>query len=202
MLVTVAVLSMQPWSSCRGAAFTGPPTLNSQGGGGSLVPSMRKQHRWAQFNVLSSTLFSGGGGEAQLFNLHVILTDTQSACLLYYPTQPGVLSQKLSSAILENSKSRSTQKNSNPCYSWLFMYCDFSIFFYYLVLICLLFISLHLLFTFKRFSYIFSTQSRSKYTHIHLYTHSITYIYFISTHLHSMYTYIHKYTHPRYTHKN
>jgi len=127
-MLTVAVLSTQPWSSCRGAAFTGPPTPNRVGGGVPLVLSMLSQHSWAQFNVLSSTLFSGGGGEAQLFNLHVILTDTQSACLLYYPTQPGVLSQKLSSATLENSKSRSTQKNSNPCYSWLFMYCDFSIF--------------------------------------------------------------------------
>jgi hypothetical protein len=50
----------------------------------------------------------------------------------------------------------------------------FQYFFYYLVLIFLLFISLHLLFTSKWFSYIFSTQSRSKYTHIHSYTHSIT----------------------------
>jgi len=121
----------------------------------------------AQMSTVQYTFkhpFSGGGGKAQLFNLHVIPTDTQSACLL--TTQPGVLSQKLSSAILENSKSRSTQKNSSPCHDYL---CIVISVFLLSSLICLLFIFLHLLFSVKRFSYIFPTQSRSNtlYTSIH-----------------------------------
>jgi len=48
MLATVAVLSMQPWSSCRRAAFADPPTLGRRGGGGFRVPTTCKQHRWAK----------------------------------------------------------------------------------------------------------------------------------------------------------
>ena len=116
VLVTVAVLSMQPWSSCRRAAFIDPPPLRRGGGGGFCVPTIRKQHRCAEFNTLSSTLSVEGEGKLN-YSIYTWFNIYTNSVFTHNPARLTL--QKLPSAILENSKSRSSQKNSNSCHDYL-----------------------------------------------------------------------------------
>ena len=116
MLVTVAALSIQPWSSCLGAAFADPPTLGRGVGGGFCVPTTRRQHRWAQFNTLSSTLSVEGRGKLNYSN-YTCFQQIYSQRVKYQPSQ--AFSLRSSSNIRKFSSLRSSQKNSNLCHDYL-----------------------------------------------------------------------------------
>ncbi len=91
MLVTVAVLSIQPWSSCLGAAFAtlllfAPSERGRGGGGGFCVSTTRRQHIWARFNTLSSTLSVEGRGKLK-YSIYTCFQQIYSQRVKYQPSQ-------------------------------------------------------------------------------------------------------------------
>jgi len=93
MLVTVAVLHIQPWLSCLGAAlrpsYSSPPLSATEGEEGEGFVSLPHAGSTYEPGLIHSQAFSGGRVKAQIFNPHVFQADIQLACQI---SNPGVLS--------------------------------------------------------------------------------------------------------------
>jgi len=93
MLVTVAVLHIQPWLSCLGAAlrpsYSSPPLSATEGAEGEGFVSLPHAGSTYEPGLIHYQAFSGGRVKSQIFNPHVFQADIQLACQI---SNPGVLS--------------------------------------------------------------------------------------------------------------